>query len=1858
MGQGFSLTTLSAGSAGIDVPELADLSYERSLGTARFMKSIRARHRDGLAFVKVVVKPYPSMKLEPYVREILRERSALINVPNALSYERILETATNGYLVRQYFNGSLYDRMSTRPFLEDIEKKWLSFQLLSAIRDSHANDVFHGDIKTENILVTSWNWLYLADFSSSFKPTFLPEDNPADFSYYFDTSGRRTCYLAPERFLVAGELGGKKGKVDGAMDVFSVGCVIAELFVESPIFSLSQLYKYRKGEYDPAHAHLSRIEDKEIRDLVAHMIQVQPESRYSADEYLNFWRRKAFPEYFYSFLHQYMGLITDPSSGRAPTAADATSFGEADDRIDKIYFDFDKISYFLGYEHPRSLADNSSTDPLFGNSVIPVHVNVPHDQHEISAASRRSSDDGTLIFLTLIVSSLRNTARATARIRACDILLCFAERVTDEAKLDRILPYVMNLLNDDDDTVKIAALRTLTQLMALVRVLSPVNAYIFPEYILPRLQPFIPTLTSKPRPTVRATYASCLATLANTSSRFLDMTQALRADGSLPTADPEAEDATVPRSAYQTLFDVARNDLLEHFETHAKALLTDSESSVRRAFLGSISSLCVFFGTSKANDVILSHLNTYLNDKDWMLRCAFFETIVGVATFVGGTSLEEFILPLMVQALTDPEELVVEKVIRSFASMADLGLFQRSTTWSLVEVVSRFTMHPNTWIREAATSFIVAATRHLSEADNYCIIAPLIKPYLKTSNAKFEESKLLNELERPLSRVVFEMACSWVTKVDRGIFWKPAQQQRTFTFGAENDSIPTKSIKDEGPLSRVPKNDEDEQWLVRLRNIGMGTEDEWKLLALREYLWRMAPLKPREGTGNMSSYLNSVVNLKQLQITPQTVFFNEKVQFAETHPQNTGAEGPHTIADALLDASTSFDDSLTRRRKSTRTPSRLEDSERITSSALPYSPLDSTRNSSPSPSHSSSLPKDISQRQHPSKASLDPGAKAKNDLLSHLPVNGTGTTSSEVDSLSDADPRSHHHRVRHKKSAVNLLNRNDSAKALAETSTTSTNVSGKVGGPYIKKSRPVSPLRTGDDSEGPALPIRFRAGHTYEGNDPSVLKLLDNLYHDNYPVDTFEFGPLVTPVTRRQHIKRSSGTISDAPWHPDGTLVAVLSEHAGPINRVVVAPDHAFFITGSDDGTVKVWDSTRLERNVAYRSRQTHKHGSNVKVKSLCFVENTHCFVSGASDGSVQVVKVDCSRSSGSTRYSKIRQLKEYHLHEGEVALWLEHYRSDIHSVLMIATNRARILALDLRSMNLLYTLQNPVHFGTPTCFCIDKKRNWLLVATSHGLLTLWDLRFRVRLKSWGLPGASPIHRLSIHPLKGRGKWVCVAGGSGQGEITVWDIEKLQCREAYRASTGKDVFKGYEPWRVDEERPEGMLGRFATALEPSGHGSVDRGFRAFTVGVDVPEDGRDSRYAFLITGGCDRKIRFWDVTRVDNSMVVSGLDSEEAKPTFVSSNPTPTLTLNTERVPQRGPTSPNAGAAARTPSNTAARRGSGRPPRSTVISLQQQQLLKSHLDSILDVALLELPYGMIISVDRSGVIFTALQHPLSPPASDYDSERFCEKTQLTAEMRLTVELLQSSLSYLNPLKERELDLRGHRIPAIENLGAAKDQDAIDLTDNDITSLSNFPLSPRLHTLLLARNRVSNIQPSLASSIPHLTTLVLTANNVGELADLDPLSALPKLTHLVLMENPVARKEHYRHYLIWRLPTVRFLDYQRVRDAEREKGASLFGTATEPTSLATKISATRSRPSTTSTTAAGLSTTPGSSGLNGDAAPGKQYRVQLTPKEKKRVEEMIRNAKSLQEITRLERELNEGRVPGGFVGGAGGEAMEE
>ncbi|KAG0188811.1 Serine/threonine-protein kinase [Apophysomyces sp. BC1034] len=933
--------------AGIDsyVSELGDVYYQRSIGNARFMKTIRGRHKDGFVVVKIFVKPELGMSLRNYVKKLQDEYDALLDVSNVFLFQRILETERAAYLVRQYFYSSLYDRISTRPFLTTIEKKWIAYQILQGVADAHAKQpspskVYHGDIKTENVLVTSWNWAYLVDFAS-FKPTYLPEDNPADFSFFFDMSSRRSCYIAPERFYKAGtaidqrmknlDLGDHISELTPAMDIFSVGCVIAELFLEgTSIFSLSQIFKYRSGEYSP-DGHLDKIEDKHIRDMVRHMIQIDPRSRYT-EMRLADRRVKAFPQYFYTFLHQYISSVSDkydnlptprPSSemntllSLSPVFPGVTPINkkitDADEKIERIYHDFDKIAYFLslhgqseaGTDSGQDFSDPSRAPPgerrrtlsdlpntTASAILLPPTLNIPNYESNNTSTSKtnyalQSGEHGSLIFLSFVCSLIRNTLYPSSKLKALDILLALGEHLPDVVKLDRLVPYLMALLSDESDLVRANAIKTLTQVLCMVESISPINARIFPEYILPSVREF----ATDRNVLVRTTYASCIALLAETALRFLEMTQFLKNESIYPLTELDSEELD-----FESAYDSSLHDLQSTIQEQVTVLLIDSESSVKRALLTNITCLCVFFGRQKANDVLLSHMITYLNDKDWMLRSAFFESIKGVGTFVGSRSLEEYILPLMIQALTDAEEFVVDKVLNSLTSLADLGLFQKMKQWELVGIIAPLLCHPSIWIRYGAVGFISSTAKHLPQTDIWCIIYPLLTPFLRSDIADINESELLENIKSPLPRQVYEQAIIWASKASpRSLFWKAQRNKRGVsepTSTRSNASGPTKLIR-QGSLfnsflsgERLEKSQEDNGYIERLRNVGMSTEDEDNLIQMREYIFKVSCSKLSRPKTMDESRLDEhqkygEIYLRDLGVTPLTVFLPNLSQQAQ-----------------------------------------------------------------------------------------------------------------------------------------------------------------------------------------------------------------------------------------------------------------------------------------------------------------------------------------------------------------------------------------------------------------------------------------------------------------------------------------------------------------------------------------------------------------------------------------------------------------------------------------------------------------------------------------------------------------------------------------------------------------------------------------------------------------------------------------------------------------------------------------------------------------------------------------------------------------------------------------------------------------
>lgn len=214
-------------------------------------------------------------------------------------------------------------------------------------------------------------------------------------------------------------------------------------------------------------------------------------------------------------------------------------------------------------------------------------------------------------------------------------------------------------------------------------------------------------------------------------------------------------------------------------------------------------------------------------------------------------------------------------------------------------------------------------------------------------------------------------------------------------------------------------------------------------------------------------------------------------------------------------------------------------------------------------------------------------------------------------------------------------------------------------------------------------------------------------------------------------------------------------------------------------------------------------------------------------------------------------------------------------------------------------------------------------------------------LKSWHV-GVSPsitgrsvrVHQCVVHPAKGRGKWIMVAVEASKKTssdrkttnlVEVWDIEKSMLVETFVTRIG--IMSDPLPETPDivatsadmspaaaiaalvrarqtqtqaglndgsERRlPGGLSGAGKAEMLPSPAPDV----RAMVVGLDfgglsmaqrsefndLMVDSilsRSGGKGFMITASEDRKIRFWDMGKIERTAVLSGLESEQERPSF------------------------------------------------------------------------------------------------------------------------------------------------------------------------------------------------------------------------------------------------------------------------------------------------------------------------------------------------------------------------------------------
>jgi len=138
----------------------------------------------------------------------------------------------NLYLVLEYVSHDLTGLMDVAYEFTLVQSKCIMRQLLEAIAYMHQQKYVHRDIKSSNILLDSHFRLKLADFGLArcIEPPILDQMHDRASSLQLTNKVITLWYRPPEILVGATSYG-------GAVDVWSCGCILAELILGKPLFA-------------------------------------------------------------------------------------------------------------------------------------------------------------------------------------------------------------------------------------------------------------------------------------------------------------------------------------------------------------------------------------------------------------------------------------------------------------------------------------------------------------------------------------------------------------------------------------------------------------------------------------------------------------------------------------------------------------------------------------------------------------------------------------------------------------------------------------------------------------------------------------------------------------------------------------------------------------------------------------------------------------------------------------------------------------------------------------------------------------------------------------------------------------------------------------------------------------------------------------------------------------------------------------------------------------------------------------------------------------------------------------------------------------------------------------------------------------------------------------------------------------------------------------------------------------------------------------------------------------------------------------------------------------------------------------
>ena len=696
--------------------------------------------------------------------------------PSIAPIINITDLPLSGMIFRQYFEYSLKERIYLNPYLTEIEKIWITFQLLYTLNELNELGLVHGDLNPENILLTSNLSVYISDIAS-YKPAYINIDDIASYTYYFgsnDNTSLKGFYLAPERLAEKGNTSDNNKNI--GFDVFSLGVIIAELFIEKNIFSFSSMLNYKKGKKElfDIEEYLKKIKNKKIKKLIYEMIKVDPSERISISFALNYFSEEVAPLIMKGFLIHYNMIINNTDFWKPDLIIGY--FYRFWNAIWKMIFGMNDTPLILkkklNLEIINQLILNNPINQIPSKSILKadekgiyyygfnkfilnvvngellIDKNKDNNKDILDEEKEENNKNCVLIIINYLLKNMKNVKYETSNLVAMEMVKNLSAKLPDIFKLKNIIPYFVDNLRRKSFTTIITSLNYIFEILYSFNyneLILPVTEYnYFDSYIFPALLRLyyseshdlileffnsIDKIIDLEKKFLNITLKSRIIKYKNILNSEKNKPDQINKDNNIDNNENINNNDNNETQSNNNNLIFKKNKKSQIFKDYETSLMLFKEELFRatRDLLGKINEIDIliivirklpdllsFYGKSKTSDFIKFIISNF-NQTDWIIQKEILMQIPKMIITLGEKVLNDFILICMEMLITNnSNEIKTYELIKTVNELLKMGFLQHESATSIFNKLIPCLVHPNYLIRYEFIDFTKSLINYLS----------------------------------------------------------------------------------------------------------------------------------------------------------------------------------------------------------------------------------------------------------------------------------------------------------------------------------------------------------------------------------------------------------------------------------------------------------------------------------------------------------------------------------------------------------------------------------------------------------------------------------------------------------------------------------------------------------------------------------------------------------------------------------------------------------------------------------------------------------------------------------------------------------------------------------------------------------------------------------------------------------------------------------------------------------------------------------------------------------------------------------------------------------------------------------------